>query len=102
MADKKKRRFPIPISAHLVDGGCARVVLRAHTIADTVRALHRAGVIEIMQADQRDAVAEELQIPALWLDAAQFEGMETPRVSLDLLEEYREWKDALPAPSGEA
>ncbi len=81
---------PTPISRLIPDA--APEVLRAHTIADTIRALCNAGALDgPLQPEQRDAIAEELGVPALWIDAAQ----NTTRLNLDLLNEWREWAEAL-------
>lgn len=74
-------------------------VLRAHTIADTIKALCRHGAIEILDSAARNAVAKDLGVPALWLEAAQGEGIDDPRVDLDLLHEWREWFARM-APAG--
>jgi hypothetical protein len=80
-----KRKHEIPIS-RLLGADVTPDVLRAHAIADTVRALTRHAELDL-QNDARAAVAEELGVPELWLDAAT--GRET--VTLDLLGEFQNW-----------
>jgi hypothetical protein len=65
--------------------------LRAHAIADTLRSVARHCEIN-WQNDARAAVAQELGVPEMWLEAALGDIRNEPTVSLDLLEEYRDWR----------
>ena len=91
MQKEKNRRLPL---SRTLDDTTPREVFRAHVIADTIRALRHHGALEIIQNDTRDAVAEELGVPALWLDAAQ----ETGTVTLEALHEWREWEASVMRP----
>ena len=86
----KKQKQRIPISRMIPDE--PREVLRAHTIADTLRALMRHGALPELQNDVRDAVAAELGVPALWIEAAIGDLLQGPCVSLPLLHDWREWE----------
>ena len=85
----KKQQRKVSTSELILDA--APAVLRAHAIADTVRALARHCSID-WQNESRAAVAAELGVPELWLDAAVGDIRDTPTVSLDLLHEWADWK----------
>ena len=72
----------------MLDATTPPEVLRAHAIRDTIAALRRHSKDFGLQNDERDAVAEELDVPALWIDAA----MERDTVTLKNLQEWREWE----------
>ena len=77
----------------LLDAEMPVAVLRAHVIAETIGTLCAHRVIDgPIQNDARNAIAVELNVPALWLEAAAARTIDEPTVSLDLLEEYREWR----------
>jgi hypothetical protein len=82
---KEKRRLAV---STMLDASTPPEVLRAHAIRDTIAALVHHGAIELIQNDERDAIAAELGVPALWIDAAQ----EQHTVSLELLHEFGEWE----------
>ena len=71
----KKKQLTVPRSELILDA--APGVLRAHTIADVLRALARHDALT-WSTGARDAVAEELNVPALWLDAAVGEQHHNP------------------------
>lgn len=77
--------FPTGMSDTMVDA--PPLVIRAHAIADTIRALQECEAFAVLQVDQRDAVARALRVPALWIEAAQ----DRENVSLGLIHEFNEW-----------
>ena len=83
--EKKKPRL---CTSAMLDASTPPEVLRAHAIRDTIAALRRHNRDFGPQNDELDAVAEELHVPALWIDAA----MERDTVTLELLHEWREWE----------
>lgn len=87
-----KQKPRVSTSAVIVDA--PPEVLRAHAIADTLRSLARHCHID-WQNDHRAAVAVELGVPELWLDAAVGDIRDMPTVSLELLQEFADWKARL-------
>ena len=85
----RQQKQPIPISQLIPDA--PPEVLRVHAIADTIKALSRHEGCLDLDNEHRDAVAEELGVPALWIDAAT--GRDT--VTLELLDEWRQWHTRL-------
>jgi hypothetical protein len=83
----EKRKPKLCMSA-MLDATTPPEVLRAHAIRDTIRALRRHNAGFGLQNAERDAIAEELHVPAPWIDAA----MERDTVTLELLHEWREWE----------
>lgn len=85
---RKKPKRSIPDTRLILDAHPS--VLRAHTIADTIRAVAQH-TDWMPQNAERDAIAEDLGVPALWIHAAT----ERDTVTLDLLHEWREWHEGL-------
>ena len=83
-----ERKKPRLCTSAMLDGTTPPEVLRAHAIRDTIAALRRHNEGFGLQNDERNAIAEELHVPALWIDAA----MERDTVTLELLSEWVEWQ----------
>ena len=85
---QKKQMLSMPDSRLLLDDHPA--VLRAYAIANTIAAVTRH-TDWMPQNEDRDAIAEELGVPALFIHSAM--GRDT--VTLDLLKDWADWHEQL-------
>jgi hypothetical protein len=81
---REKRRLAV---STMLDATTPPEVLRAHAIRDTIGAIRNHTGNFALQCDERDAIALELGVPALWVAVAM--GRET--VTLENLQEWRQW-----------